>query len=608
MKGLRVFLFGVPRFEYQNQVIAIPRRKSVALVSYLALNKQPQSRETLAALLWPDLDEKGAHTALRSTLYSLTALFPNETLFHQGNKTFLLNDDTVWIDVRAFRELLAEARLHAHRPDHICAECIKLFLEAAALYQEDFLSGFMLSDSAEYDDWQSFQREALRREMGGILRQLAEYYGGQECQEYEKAIGFAQRWLKLDVLVEAAHRLLMRLYAANSQRSEAIRQYHECTTILNRELITPPEEATTALYEEIRKTTTATLKSADLPVTSTSILPPLPALIIGRERALADLKKRLGSDHSIDRQKRIVIQGWPGVGKSTLMAALTHDAEIHEAFPDGVLWTSLGEEPNLTAELLTWAKSFRIVNSETSYQIGELTSLLTAAMRDKRMLLVVDDVWKVEHASPFKVGGQNCALVLSTRLNDLADALAPTKGDIYRLTILNEDSGLELLSLLAPDAVAGFPREARALVQALQGLPLGIQVAGRLLTHEMKFGWGLGDLLYELQEGARLLKEQVPGDMVGPWQATTPTIAALLRRSTDALDDLTRQRFADLGLFVPKPATFDLQAMAALWQVDDPKPTARILVNRGLLEPLSAGRFQMHTLLVLHARSMDSEG
>jgi hypothetical protein len=110
--------------------------------------------------------------------------------------------------------------------------------------------------------------------------------------------------------------------------------------------------------------------------------------------------------------------------------------------------------------------------------------------------------------------------------------------------------------------------------------------------------------LGELREGTRLLKAQAPGDMMGRWNDTTPTIAALLRRSTDALDPQTRQRFGDLGLFVPKPATFDLQAMAALWDVDDPKPTARILVNRGLLEPLSGGRFQMHALLVLHARAL----
>jgi hypothetical protein len=92
--------------------------------------------------------------------------------------------------------------------------------------------------------------------------------------------------------------------------------------------------------------------------------------------------------------------------------------------------------------------------------------------------------------------------------------------------------------------------------------------------------------------------------MVGVRRDTTPTVAALLRRSTDSLDELTRQRFALLGLFVPKPATFDLQAMSAVWDVPDARPTARTLVNRGLLEPVSGGRFQMHALLVLHAQSL----
>ena len=66
-------------------------------------------------------------------------------------------------------------------------------------------------------------------------------------------------------------------------------------------------------------------------------------------------------------------------------------------------------------------------------------------------------------------------------------------------------------------------------------------------------------------------------------------------------------RFALLGLFVPKPATFDLGAMAAAWDTADARPTARVLVNRGLLEPLSGGRFQMHALLVLHAKSLLKE-
>jgi hypothetical protein len=47
-----------------------------------------------------------------------------------------------------------------------------------------------------------------------------------------------------------------------------------------------------------------------------------------------------------------------------------------------------------------------------------------------------------------------------------------------------------------------------------------------------------------------------------------------------------------------------------MWDEPDPKPTVRVLVNRGLLEPvLGTDRFQMHAILVMHARSLlEDEG
>ncbi|MBO0700932.1 MAG: hypothetical protein J2P46_21235, partial [Zavarzinella sp.] len=82
-----------------------------------------------------------------------------------------------------------------------------------------------------------------------------------------------------------------------------------------------------------------------------------------------------------------------------------------------------------------------------------------------------------------------------------------------------------------------------------------------------------------------------------------PTVEMLLRRSTDRLAPETRERFAWLGAFAPKPATFALDAMRAVWDVPDARPTVRELVARGLLEP-AGSRFQMHALLVAHARRL----
>ncbi len=602
MAAINLYLFGLPRIVYQGRAIEVVRRKALALVAYLALTHLPQSRDVLATLLWPDLDQERARAALRSTLPALTSLFP-ENWLTIDRQTITLKHEVIWIDTGEFLALLAQSRSHQHPPDTLCPQCLSLLEHAIALYHDDFLTGFTISDSVEYDDWQMFQRGWLRREYAGALRKAAGYHGGEG--HYHEAIAYARRWLSLDPLHEPAHRVMMQLYAANGQRTEALRQYSDCVAILDTELATPPEEETTALYKAIKANTVPALPKAAAVAPAYGVLPPLPSLVVGREQVLQDLKERTGIGGTL--RPATVVQGWPGVGKSTIVAALAHDPDIAQAFPDGVLWTSLGESPDLLAELMMWAESLHLTNPGQVSQLEMISAQLSAVLRDRRMLLIIDDLWQVEHTTPFKVGGHACALIMTSRLNDVAQALAPTSSDLYRLPVLTDEPALELLGILSPKTVADYPDEARALVRDLEGLPLAIQVAGRLLQNEARLGWGVGELLAELREGAGLLTAQAPSDMLGAGRDTTPTIAALLKRSTDALDLEMRERFAYLGLFAPKPATFDLQAMAVAWDLNDPRPTVRVLVNRGLLEPVSGGRFQLHALLALHARSLLEE-
>jgi hypothetical protein len=110
-------------------------------------------------------------------------------------------------------------------------------------------------------------------------------------------------------------------------------------------------------------------------------------------------------------------------------------------------------------------------------------------------------------------------------------------------------------------------------------------------------------MLSGLRSGADIVKQKAPSDRTDLERQTIPTVAALLNQSTDRLDEFSRECFAYLGPFAPKPATFDVGALAAVWQLADPKPVIRELVNHGLLEPVG-GRFKMHALLVAHARAM----
>src|SRR5205823_5270911 len=122
-------------------------------------------------------------------------------------------------------------------------------------------------------------------------------------------------------------------------------------------------------------------------------------------------------------------RGWPGVGKTTVARAMAHWPEVVTAFPDGVLWAALGPSPQILSELLAWGRSLGEESILLSKDIAEASQRITGLLRDRRMLLIVDDAWDASHVVPFTVGGRQCAMLVTTRLTSVADALAPIPGD-----------------------------------------------------------------------------------------------------------------------------------------------------------------------------------
>ena len=352
----------------------------------------------------------------------------------------------------------------------------------------------------------------------------------------------------------------------------------------------------------------ATIATSGIPVAGP---PSTPEIFLGRDEEMGELKRRLGilreEKHSIPIQVLTAVRGWPGIGKTATATVLAHDADLLTAFADGVLWASLGPSPNLLTELATWGRAVGTDEILHAPTLKEAVSLLAVHLRNKRMLLIVDDVYEVEHVLPFQqVRGEGSAVMVTTRQPGLVNGLSLPDDAVFNLPPLTEDRALELLRILAPTVVADHDDECLQLARDIECLPLALHVAGRLLNTESKMGWGVRDLLNDLRTGAKLIEAKAPADLMDYETETIPTVAALLKKSTDRLDNFTRDCFAFLGPFAPKPATFDLTALKAVWMVEDPKPIARILVDRGLLEPVGT-RFQMHALLVAHARSLLSD-
>jgi DNA-binding SARP family transcriptional activator len=250
---LRLSLFGAPRLEQGGQNIPLRRTKALALMVYLATTRQPQDRDALLALLWPEFDEASARNNLRRELSLLKTMLGEEQLIADRHQIAWNSQADVWLDVAAFQAQITIHKQHDHAADELCDACAAALAVAAQIYTDDFMAGFGLPDSSAFDEWQFFQREGLRQQLAEALRVLARWH--HRRAEYAPAIDAARRWLALDPLHEPAQRELMRLYALSGQHSAALRQYDESVRLLDRELGVEPEAETIELYEQIRSRT-----------------------------------------------------------------------------------------------------------------------------------------------------------------------------------------------------------------------------------------------------------------------------------------------------------------------------------------------------------------
>lgn len=250
MASLRIYLFGVPRFERDGESVSLTRRKSIALLAYLAVSAQAHSRDSLATMLWPENDQSSARTNLRREIFRVKNAIGEDFLVIEREQIALDSQSDIWLDTQEFQAQIAGTQQHDHGADLPCEECLKAFKQAMDLYTDDFMAGFSLPDSVTFDEWQFFQGETLRSSLAETLQSLIR--GLSKRGDYEEGIEYARRWLALDRLHEPAHRQLMWLYARSGQQSAALRQYQECVRLLMEELGIEPEEETIDLYEAIK--------------------------------------------------------------------------------------------------------------------------------------------------------------------------------------------------------------------------------------------------------------------------------------------------------------------------------------------------------------------
>ncbi len=301
---IKLHLLGAPRIVVEGAPRRLPYQKATALLAYLTVTASPRSRESLATLLWGDVDDQRAQNSLRNALYVVRRDLEPASPLVVSQRQVRLNWDEVWLDVERFKQPI-QAEEGAASANELS--------EALALWRGPFLDGLSVKGAPEFDDWISRMREQLGRYHREGWLALSRAY--EKARDWQEALEAARQALVLDPLYEAGHRQVMKIHLQMGNRVSALRQYERCREVLLDELGVAPNSRTRALHEQALSD--GVVSSSEASPSSTS--DKRQHAFVGRRRELAALRQHLTAVRRGSRGRLVLVEGEAGVGKTRMV-------------------------------------------------------------------------------------------------------------------------------------------------------------------------------------------------------------------------------------------------------------------------------------------------
>ena len=347
------------------------------------------------------------------------------------------------------------------------------------------------------------------------------------------------------------------------------------------------------------------LKSDRQPARVPFMAPDFPEDFVQRPREFEQLISQLVEEK---RETPIAIttalQGAGGYGKTTLAVALCHDDRVIGAFDDGILWVTLGQNPNVLSEL---TKLYEALTGDQPDFVDEMQAelKLREKLENRNCLLVIDDVWQKARLEPFLQGGkQTCARLITTRRLDLV--MDTRRVQVDEMTL---EESVALLAARLPSAHKPHDLQSfHHLAARLMDWPLLLKLAASMLRARLERGDTLeGALDYANRVYERRgLSAFDSKDAVKRNDAVAKSIEATL----ELLDKDERTRLRELAIF-PEDSDVPLRMVELLWGLDDidTQDTAKRLADFSLVDlDLRAGFVRLHDEIRLHlGRTMSDE-
>ena len=330
-------------------------KKELALLAYLAAQRDEISRDRAADLLWGHKDDQRARQNLRQALSNIRRLLPG-AIYGPGHHVLALGRAAAaHTDLRQFDDLI--------RRGDLAAACV--------LYRGPLLDGLGLRDADGFEEWLA-QRRAYYEQ--SVLEALSTLLVEAQRRSDNAALErHARHMLAVNPLKERATRALMLALGRQGHYNAALEAYRDCVKTLERELGVAPSAETAAVHERVL------LARASPP----RALPFTGADFVGRERELAEASARLRQPDC----RLLTIIGLGGSGKTRLAVELAR--RYRSLFIHDLAYVKLDEEACSISEdglLRSIADGLGL-----STTIGQSRRQLVDYLRPREMLLVLDN-------------------------------------------------------------------------------------------------------------------------------------------------------------------------------------------------------------------------
>jgi len=319
---------------------------------------------------------------------------------------------------------------------------------------------------------------------------------------------------------------------------------------------------------------------------------------IERPAALQGLRDALSDDDDRRPVALIAVSGMGGLGNTTLARALVEDDVVQQAFPDGIIWITVGKESR---------RDFIQEMHEIVAALGEDLSSYQSALAIERLyrttlsrqaaLIVVDDVWRGADIEPLLVESARSRFLFTTRDTSICTLVGARE---YCAELFDVSQSRELLAAWVNLSAKQLPSEADELIAEGGRLPLAISVIGGTLHGADESFWRatLGRL-----SGADLsaIQELLPAGQDSFFRA--------IEVSFQSLEPQMQKHYVGLAVLL-EDMSAPISVLQALWDATeaDARHICQHFVNRSLAQDDSDREaIRLHDLQLDYIRARYSD-